>query len=136
MVTSKRPRIVLGALQAFIGIGAVAGGLGLVLDPSGGSLGMPAQWLASSPFTDYLILGLVLLLVNGAGNLAGAAWSFTSSRFCALAGTALGAFLIAWIAAQVWWLGLVHWLQPLYFGLGAAELALGRYLSNSRQLPS
>lgn len=28
-----------------------------------------------------------------------------------------------WIVALVWWIGLSHWLQPLYFGL--VEFVLG-----------
>ena len=38
---AKQLATILGALQIFIGLGAVAGGLGLVLDPSGANLGIP-----------------------------------------------------------------------------------------------
>jgi len=38
--------------------------------------------------------------------------------------TGLGTFLMVWIAAQVWWLG-VHWLHVLYFVLGLVELTQG-----------
>ena len=42
---SKRLATVLGILQLFIGLGAVAGGLGLVLEPSGANLEMPLEML-------------------------------------------------------------------------------------------
>ena len=61
----KRLSKALGILQLFIGLGAVAGGLGLVLEPDGSNLGMPLSMLEHSPFSDFLIPGLVLLLVNG-----------------------------------------------------------------------
>jgi hypothetical protein len=115
----------LGALQAFIGVGAVAGGFGLILDPSGASLGLSLEWLNSSPFSDYLVPGIVLFAVNGIGSLAGSLASFMRYRRAGEVAVALGAFLILWIVAQVWWIGLSHWLQPLYFGFGVVELALG-----------
>jgi hypothetical protein len=37
----------------------------------------------------------------------------------------LGVFLMLWIVAQVWWIGLSHWLQPLYFGLGSGGVGAG-----------
>ena len=52
----------LGVLQAFIGVGAVAGGLGLSLDPSGESHGIPLELLEETPFATFLIPGIVLLL--------------------------------------------------------------------------
>lgn len=55
----------LGVLQVLIGLGAVAGGLGLIVDPTGASLGLPVEWLSGSPFPDHLIPDIVLLGVNG-----------------------------------------------------------------------
>lgn len=115
----------LGILQAFIGIGAVAGGLGLMLNPSGGSLGLPLELLEKTPFSTYLVPGLVLFTVNGLGNLAGAVASFTRRRFAGEIAMALGAFLVAWILIQVYWMSGFHWLHWLYLGLGIVEAALG-----------
>ena len=118
----------LGALQVFIGIGGVAGGFGLVTEPSGANLGFQVDLLSKSPFSDYLIPGLVLLLINGIGSLAGGVLSFLRYRYASLCAIALGAFLMIWIVAQVWWIGLTIWLQPLFFGLGLVELVLGLLL--------
>lgn len=38
-----------------------------------------------------------------------------------------------WITAQVCWIGLTVWLQPLFFGLGAVELALGLLLRRIKE---
>ena len=121
----KRWGVGLGALQLFIGIGAVLGGVALVSDPSGGNLGIPLETLRNSPFSDYLLPGIVLLAVNGIGSCAGGFLSIFRRRYAGELGAALGLFLMAWISLQVYWLGFPpHWLQILYFGLGAAELAL------------
>lgn len=123
----QRLAIGLGALQVFIGIGGVAGGVGLVSEPSGANLGLAVELLSDSPFSDFLIPGIVLLAINGVGSLSGCMVSFFKYRYAGGIATALGAFLILWIVAQVWWLGL-HWLHPLYFGFGLAEVVLGLLL--------
>lgn len=122
---SKRLLYGLGALQAFIGFGAVAGGLGLVLDPSGASLGTPLELLEATPFTTFLIPGIVLFVVNGLGSLTGAVASFTRHRYAGEVALALGAFLIAWILIQIYWMAGAHWLHWLYLALGIVEAVLG-----------
>jgi hypothetical protein len=119
---------VLGTLQVFIGIGGVAGGFGLVTEPSGVKLGFLVEWLSKSPFSDYLIPGLVLLVVIGVGSLAGSVLSILGYRYSGEIAAASGAFLMIWIVAQVWWIGLTIWLQPLFFCLGVVELVSGLLL--------
>ena len=115
----------LGVLQAFIGVGAVAGGLGLALSPGGENLGMPLELLEETPFATFLIPGIVLFVANGLGSLTGAIASFTRHRYAGHAAMALGAFLMAWIVVQVYWFAGFHWLHWLYLGLGIVELTLG-----------
>ena len=126
-IPRKKKRIVtgLGVLQLFIGLGAVGGGLALVLAPSGSILKMPLDLLKSTPFSTYLIPGIVLLVVNGLGSLAGAAASFTRHRNAGKSAMALGAFLVAWIMLQVYWFAGFHWLHALYLGLGLLEFIMG-----------
>ncbi|MCA9937195.1 MAG: hypothetical protein KC418_01025 [Anaerolineales bacterium] len=123
---------VVAAFQSFIGLGGVAGGLGLVLDPSGDNLGLPLAWLSRSPFADYLIPGLVLLVVIGGGTLLGGMLTLRRHRYAAEAAMALGGLLMLWIVAQVWWIGLSHWLQPVYFAFGVVELSLGQRMGKLR----
>ncbi len=118
----------LGALQVLVGLGAVGGGLGLALDPRGANIGLPLELLEGSPFSSYLIPGIVLLTVNGLGSLVGAAASFTRRRYAGELAMALGAFLVAWIVVQVYWIRVFHWLHALYLGLGSLELILGLLL--------
>jgi len=125
MKKTKNLARALGILQVFIGLGAVGGGLALVLEPSGAKLGIPLEELRISPFSTYLIPGAVLFLVNGIGSLSGAAASFTRYRHAGEVAMALGAFLMAWIAVQVYWFSSIHWLHAFYFGLGVLEVLLG-----------
>ena len=114
----------LGALQAFIGITAIAGGFRLVSNPNGTS-DIPIAWLNSAPFTNYLIPGLVLLIVIGFGHVLGGIFSFLSNRYAGGIAAILGAFLILFMTIEVWFVGLQTFLQPLYFILGAIVLVLG-----------
>ena len=114
----------LGVLQVFIGVGAVAGGGTLIWDPTGGALGLPASLLQDTPFSDYLVPGVALLAVNGIGSLAGAWASFGRRSVAGALALGLGLFLMAWIAAQVWWIGF-GWQHLFYFVLGAVEAGLG-----------
>ena len=63
----------------FIGLGAVAGALGMLLDPSGKSMGMDAMLpyfqvlpFADVVFQDFTFSGWALLIVNGLTNLTAA----------------------------------------------------------------
>ncbi|MBV7337501.1 hypothetical protein KFU94_56585 [Chloroflexi bacterium TSY] len=115
----------LGVLQVLIGVGAVSGGLGLALDPSGASLGVPLELLEETPFATFLIPGIVLFTINGLSSLAGAAASFSKYRYAGEAAMALGAFLVVWILVQVYWMSGFHWLHWLYLILGIVEAGLG-----------
>lgn len=127
-MTSAKKSIVsaLGILQIFIGIGAVPVGFMFIVDPTGASLGFPLEWLADTPFKNYLVPGIFLFSANGIGSLTGAFLTFRRHMLASLAAVGLGAFLMAWIVVQVITLGPpLHWLQIFYFVLGAVELLLG-----------
>lgn len=119
----------LGALQVFIGLGAVGGGAALSLDPTGRLLGMPLTVLEGTPFSDYLVPGLVLLAVNGGGSLLGALACFRGRPYAGPLAAGLGAFLALWIVLQVHWIGYGSWVQPFYFLLGLIETGAGVALS-------
>jgi uncharacterized membrane protein len=122
----------LGALQAFIGLGALGGGFMLVIDPSGSALGFPLSFLEGSPFTDFLIPGIFLLVVNGIGSLIGAGFSFTRRRYSQEIAIVLGAILVAWIVIQVIIIRSFSWIHVLYLILGVVELGLGLYIRRHR----
>ncbi len=128
MNENKRSRFgvyFLGALQIFIGLTALAGGFGLVSDPSGTKMNIPLEWLSNSPFTNYFVPGLVLLIVNGVGNFFAGIVTFLRSRYAGNMAVAFGTFLVLFIVIEVWFIGLRTLLQPLYLILGITELMFG-----------
>ncbi len=126
----------LGALEAFIGVTAAAGGFGLVSDPSGAKMNISLEWLNNTPFVNYLIPGLVLLIVNGVGNILAAISTFLRNKHAAHLAAALGIFLVLYITIEVLSVGLRTPLQPLYFMLGLIQLVLGLKLFKQTKTPA
>jgi hypothetical protein len=118
----------LGALQALIGLGAIGGGLMLVIDPSGSTLGVPSGLLEGSIFPNFLIPGIFLMVVNGFGSSIGAVFSFTKRQCTQGIAIVLGVILVSWIVIQVIIIRSIGWLHGIYFIFGIIELWLGIYI--------
>jgi len=102
------------------GLSGVAGGIGLVFDPSGASLGIPSSWLAGSPFADYLIPGVILLVVLGIVPLVDLYGLWTRQYWGWLGALLIGLALMIWIGVEILVIGYQPQppLQLLYGILG------------------
>lgn len=65
MKTSKLSLYLLIFLLGFLAVGAFYGGIALIISPDGSIFKMPVEILTNSPFSNFLIPGIVLLLVFG-----------------------------------------------------------------------
>lgn len=110
----------------FQGLSGIAGGIGFLIDPSGASLGIPVEWLEGSPFANYLIPGLVLLIVLGVLPLIVVTGVWRRSRWGRISAIVVGAALLAWLAVEI----LVVGYQPeppfqaVYAALGVAIIVV------------
>jgi len=113
-------RYLLAGLLAFGALNAVAGGCyGL-----SGAEGVPREWLAGSPFTDYFIPGLILFTVVGGAFLFAAISALARFRVARTSAFAAGAVVLGWIAVQVAIIGYVSWMQPVTTVAGLVVLVL------------
>ena len=119
-------------LLFFNGISGLAGGYGLISDPSGSALEMKLRWLESSPFSDYLVPGIILFTVNGLGNLAAAVILIIMKNRALLISAVFGGIMIFWIISQVLMIGYKSFLQPLYFSTGLLVLILSLLLMRKK----
>src|SRR5678815_5144665 len=90
-------RYALGGLLFFGAVNAFAGGyFGL-----SGAKGVPTEWLKGSPFRDYFVPGLVLLVVVGGSFAVAAIAVFAGLRIARFAALAAGTVVLGWLAVQV-----------------------------------
>jgi hypothetical protein len=114
-----------GILQFFIALGAIVSGLLMIIIPDGSLMKMPLSMLEGSPFKNFLLPGLILMIINGLGNVFSGILSFRKQKLAGFAGIFFGMGLMIWIFVQVNMIGGGHWLQYLYFSLGIVETLFG-----------
>lgn len=120
MIERRLIRILLVVLETSMGLAAVVSGPALVAT---NGLGMPAEWMQGSPFGNYTVPGLVLLVV-GLVNLGGAVLVLRRHRWAAPTSAVAGVLWVGWFVVQVAVVGLVSWQQPFYFVIGLLILGL------------
>jgi hypothetical protein len=84
------------ALIVLVGAMAFVCGIGLIIN----GLGMPEAELDGTPFSSYLIPGLVLCLVVGGSLLGAACLAHRQSPLASLATLGAGCVLLGWIIVE------------------------------------
>lgn len=110
-------RIMLLTLVALILFGAVFGGLLMMSEPRGNLVGLQADILQTTPFTNFLLPGLLLLIVIGG--------VFFITFFLLLIrhphrfgwSLAAGTVLLSWLLVQYLLIPVSIWLDIFFFGL-------------------
>lgn len=115
----------------FIGIGAVAGSSAMLIDPSGGLMGMDAMLpyfqklpFAEIVFQDFVFSGISLLIVNGISNLTAAGLLIANKRIGAVLGEVFGITLMLWICIQFYMFPL-NFMSTAYFIFGFIQAITG-----------
>lgn len=114
-------------LEVLLSLGALGGGLALVLGPRGEILPLPVSSLAGSPFDTYFVPGLILFSVLGIGPLLAAGLAWTGRPVAPLAAVVTGIGLLIWLLVEIAIVGfsIDPPLQPLYLALALAILVTG-----------
>ena len=124
----KRPVLIklLITCMIFQGISGVFGGLGLILDTTGETLNIPLSWLEGSPFTNYLIPGLILFFLLGILPIYIATGLFGNRFLYWRLSLILGIILLIWILVEIIIIGYQPNppLQLVYGILGVLIVAL------------
>ena len=127
-------RIALVIIAAVIATSAIAGGSALLR----GELDrfLSDAWLAGTPFSDYTIPGLVLVIVVGGGALLAAATVFIHREWAVLTSVLAGVLMAGFLVVEAVSLDskvgdalpTVLALQLFYFALGLALVGLAGFL--------
>ena len=131
-----KTRNLLIFLMGFLGLGAFGGGGVFIISPSGDLMGMPLSVIQHTPFTNFLIPGIILFIVLGLmpimlmyALIKKPKWrlpeffNFFSDMHWAWSFTVYTGFaLIIWIQAEMAYMNAVHWSHSLYIGLAVVIL--------------
>ncbi|MEV8213248.1 hypothetical protein [Leifsonia sp. NPDC077715] len=120
-------RITLTVVTGAVGVTAVAGGLALIVAAvtasDAGGVAPDRSYLGGSPFTSYIVPGIILAVVVGGTHILA---SILTGREAAAApfAAAVAAFgLLIWIFVQMMFIPFSP-LQAAYFLVGLAEVGL------------
>jgi hypothetical protein len=125
-------KIVASVLLLFNGIGALYGGLMMIIYPDGSGIHLSTDLLEYSIFNSYLIPGVVLLLVNGLPSffIFGAVL-FDHKKLWRLVAFQ-GIVLIAWLIIQILMIHKIFSLHLVMYAVGICLTSEGffadRYL--------
>lgn len=113
-------------LLLFQGISGVFGGAVLVYDPTGKTLQMPISLLDGTPFGNYLLPGLILLVVLGIFPVIVVYGLWNKRRWSRVGTLAVGLALIIWIGVEIAMIGYQSEppLQAIYGAVGILILLI------------
>ena len=90
------------ALQSLSGL---LGGVSLIIDPSGNMIDLPVSWLAGSMFQNYLIPGIILLVVLGVFPMITLIGLINGTKRSLIYARLVGYALVIWIAVEIFIIG-------------------------------
>ena len=116
-------------LLLITGIAACYGGLSLIVDPTGESLGLSLNQLKFLPYRTYFVPGIILLGINGISSLFVALWVAKKRKHAGILVSLQGIVLTAWILVQFQPVPY-YFLQYFFAAGGVLLIAFGIILSN------
>jgi len=111
-------------LHLLIGVGAMAGGLGAILNPEG-PMGMSVDLLSESPFHNYLVPGLFLFFVVGVLNVIAALLYIKKNHFAEYGSLYCGIIQMLFIIVQCLILWVIIPLHIIFFIFGFILMVIG-----------
>ncbi len=88
-------------VEVLLGVGALGGGLVLMIAPRGEIMPLPLSALAGSPFYTYFVPGFILFGVLGLGPLVAARLAWRRHPLAPTAAFIVGAGLLIWVAVEI-----------------------------------
>lgn len=133
----KKILIALAAtLLLFNGIGALYGGSNLILHPDGSSITLDPHLLDHSPFQNFLIPGIVLLLANGVFSFWSLVMMAGKNKNYPWYVTAQGVTLAGWLVVQMILIRTVYFLHFIMGSVAILLILVGLLLVKTKSNPT
>ena len=126
----KLVRMVAIVMLFFLGITALLGSVPMIMDPSGAMLSIPLSLLEHSPFSNFLIPGVILLCANCLLSFFVLALALRKSSGYGWQIAVQGCVLAGWISVQVTMIRSVNGLHYLYWLVALILILCGWLLRN------
>jgi hypothetical protein len=121
--------VAIGAL-IFLGITSLMGAVPLIFDPSGKMLSMPLSLLEHSPFSSFLIPGIILLTGNCLLSFVVVALMMRKASHYGCWIALQGCILAGWITVQIAMIRKVIWAHYVYLAVAMVLISCGWLLRN------
>ncbi len=117
-------KLFLFLLTAYVALTAIVSGALLVSYPDGSVFNMSTGLLKGTPFSNFLVPGILLCVMVGGTNLVAVILNMQTHPLrynWAIAGAVM---LIGWVVIQMLLIAVLHWLQFAYLGIGIMMMLL------------
>jgi hypothetical protein len=111
------------AIHLITGLGALVGGSACIADPYN-PIGTPVSMLEGSPFSSFLIPGLVLFIIFGLGNILQIYFVWKQTWWRSLGEGVLGGGMILWIVIQITIIDIIVFLHITFLVIGIIQAAI------------
>ena len=128
---TKRLRTAAAGLLLITSISAIYAAIAFISDPSGAALGMTTEELVHSPFHNFLIPGIVLLIINGILPVIILILMLLRYTYYPQLILFQGVLLSAWIIIQVVMLRDLHIMHVIMITFGISLSLIGISLIHS-----
>jgi hypothetical protein len=126
----KLVRVTAIAMLVFLGVTALIGAAPLIIDPSGAMLRMPLSLLVHSPFSNFLIPGMILLVTGGLLSFLVLALVLLKVRRYGWWVALQGYVLFGWISIEVVMIHAIVWAHYVYWAVALVMIRCGWLLRN------
>lgn len=112
------------------GFSAIVSGIEIIRT---NGLGIPLQWLSTTPFSSFIIPGLILVCVVGGTSILACVLLIKNLRYALEASATAGFGIQIWIFVQLFMINQSSFLQVIYFSSGIIILILVFLLLRNKQ---
>ena len=119
----KALRILCICMTLLLGLLAMGGGIMLIIDPSGKSMQFSLTLIENTPFTNYLIPGIILTVLVGLFSLVVGILIIKKYKHYPLLMILLAGILIGWLTIELI-INIEFWWPEMHISLYAMSLLL------------